>query len=122
MRTGRRKKMKTTKFRNIQSLDDIQKHKLRLGKKLRASEDSISEKTDLGKLLLGSSKSLGSFFDNKIMNVEDLEYLLPLGVKYISKLVKSKPNRKYLKRISIYSAIGSIAALLAYQYLGKRKE
>jgi hypothetical protein len=122
MRTGRRrKKMMTTKFRNIRTLDDIQRAKRRLGKKLRVTENSISKKTDLKKLLLDSTESMGSFFGNKNMNIERLEYLLPLGVNYILRLIKSKPTRKQIKRLSIYSGIGSVLALLVYQYLGKRK-
>ncbi len=123
MRTEkRRKKMKIMKFRKLQSLDDIHRLKLRLVKKLSVTEKSISEKTDISKLLLNSTKSMGSFFGNKSMNIDGLEYLLPLGVTYITKLIKSKPNRKYLKRLSIYAAIGSVTALFVYQYLGKRKD
>ena len=113
--------MKTTKFRSIRTLDEMHKVKLQLGKKLRVTENSISKKADLGKLLLGSTENLGSFSGSKSMDIEGLEYLLPLGVKYILTLIKSKPNRKYYKRLSVYSAIGSIVALFVYQYLGKRK-
>lgn len=117
----RRKKMKTMKFKNIRSLDDLHRHKLRLKRKLRVTENSISEKADVGRLLLGSTGSLGSFFGKKNKNIEGLEYLLPLGVRYINKLLKDKPNRRYYKRLSVYAAIGSIIALFVYQYLGKRK-
>lgn len=110
------------KFKDIRSLDDIQKRKRKLAKKLRRSENSLTEKADIGKILLNSTESLGSFFGRKSMPIEDLEYLLPLGFKYISKLVKSKPDKKYLKRFSIFFAIGSILALSSYQYLKKRED
>lgn len=123
MKTGRRrKKMNKTKFKNIHSLDDIHKLKLRLGKKLRATENSISTKTELGKLLLDSSENMSDFFSKQSIDIEDLEYLLPLGVKYFLKILKNKPARKQFKRISIYSGIGSILALFLYQYLEKRKD
>lgn len=113
--------MMTTKFNNIKSLDDIHNHKLRLEKKLRKTENSISEKTDMGKVLLDSTERIGSFLGDKSMVIEGLVYFLPLGVKYILKLINKNPGKKHKKNLIVYSAIGSVLAFLTYQYLKHRE-
>ena len=113
--------MKKTTFSNIQSLEDIQKYKLRLKKELKASEKIISTKTDLAGLLLNTNKNIRNIDIDEDCNINIIESLLPLGIKYILKLLKSKPSKKQLKRLAVYSSIGGIVAILAYQYIGKRK-
>jgi hypothetical protein len=110
------------KFENIHSLDDIHKVKRHLKKKMRVTEKSISDRTDLAKLLLNDNERLGRFYSEDNRNPEMLGNLLSLGIKHVFKLIKKKSNKKYLRRILIYSAIGSVLAFSVYQFLGKRQD
>ena len=110
------------KFKNIHSLEDIHKAKLRLNREIRGIEKSFSEKTDLGNIFLKAKEGPGSFFSADKRNPEMLSYLLPLGIKHILKLIKNKKNRKLIKRVLIYSVTGSILAFSVYQFIWKRKD
>ena len=117
--------MKKMIFSNIHSLEDIHKRKLRLNKKLSVIEKSISDKTELAKLLFNTNERLNSLFGKKDSKLEVIGYLLPLGIKYILKQIHNNPDRKHFKRLLIYSALGSVSALMIYQYLvnrGKKTE
>ena len=113
--------MKKMIFSNIHSLEDIHKLKLRLEKKLSVTEKSISDKTDVAKLLFSTNKGVSSFIGEKDSKLVIIGYLLPLGIKFLLKLIQNDPDRKLFKRLLIYSALGSVTALLVYQYLGNRK-
>jgi len=113
--------MKTTIFRNIHSLEDIKKRKLRLKKKLGVIEKSISDKTDVAKLLFDTKKGLSSLFDEKDSSLEIIASLLPLGIKYLFKNIQNIPGRKYYKSLIIYTALGGVSAFLVYKYLQQRK-
>jgi len=110
-----------TIFDDISSLEDIQKRKLRLEKKLRVNEKSISDKTDIINLLFNNKEGFGSFFGEKDSKMAIMENLLPLGVNYILKQIQNNPDKKLLKKLIIYSVFGSLSALLVYQYLKYRK-
>jgi len=114
--------MKTTIFSNIHSLEDIRKRKLRLQQKLNTTEKSISDKTDITKLLFNSNERLSGLFGEKDKTSEILGYLLPLGIKYLFRQIQNNPGKKPFKRVLIYSVFGSLTALMVYQYFKKRKE
>lgn len=114
--------MKTAIFSNIHSLEDIRKRKLRLQQKLDITEKSISDKTDITKLLFNSSERLSSLFGEKDKTSEIIGSLLPLGIKYLLRQIRNNPKKKPFKRVLIYSALGSLTAFLVYQYFKKRKE
>ncbi len=114
--------MKKMKFKDIHSLEDIVKVKRQLKKKVRVTEKSFSDRTDLRTLLLNDNKSSGSLFSEDNWNPEMLWYLLPLGIKRIFTYIQKKSNKKQFKRILKYSAIGSVLAFSAYQILVKRKD
>ena len=111
--------MKKTKFKNIHSLEDIREVRLQLKKKVKLTEKSISEKTDLGKILIGALGNKGGTSGDKESYLEALGYLLPAGLKYIIKILKKNTGKKQFKRLLIYSAIGGAIALSVYQVLGK---
>jgi hypothetical protein len=113
--------MKTKNFNNIRTLDDIQKQKLRLNKKIRLIEKSLTHKTDLAKLFFNPKEGLSSLFGETDNNPGIIGYLLPLGIKYVTSLFKKKPDKKRIKRLITYSAMGSITAFLIYQYMKYRK-
>ena len=111
--------MKKTKFKNIHSLEDIREARLRLKKKVKLTESYISEKTDLGKILIGAVGKKGSASSDKESYLEAIGYLLPAGFKYVLKTLKKNIGKKQFKRLLIYSAIGGALALTVYQVLGK---
>jgi hypothetical protein len=113
--------MKTKNFNNIRSLDDIQKQKLRLNKKIRLIEKSLTHQTDLAKLFFNPKEGLSSLFGETDSKLGIIGYLLPLGIKYLTSLFKKNPDKKQIKRLITYSAIGSITAFLIYQYMKHRK-
>jgi hypothetical protein len=114
-----RRKMKTTTFNNIYFLDDIQKRKRRLKKKLRVAEKSIIKEVDFGKSFFSSERRLSSLFDDieGDSTREIIGYLLPLGLKYVLKQIKKSPNKKLYKRLLIYTVLGSLSALMVYKYM-----
>ncbi len=113
--------MTMTIFNDISSLEDIQKRKLRLEKKLRATEKSISDKTDIFNLLSNNNEGSGSLFDEKDYKMAILANVLPLGITYLLKQIQNNPDKKLLKKLIIYSVFGSLSTLMAYQYLKYRK-
>ncbi len=113
--------MKTKIFSNIHSLEDIHKRKLRLEKKLSVSEKSISDTTDLAKLLFNTNERLSSFFDEQDTKLQIIGVLLVSGIKNMLKEIQNNPDKKLFKRLLIYSAIGSLSALLVYQFMENRK-
>ena len=113
--------MKKTKFKNIHSLDDIHKARLQLLKKVRQTEKSISVKTDLGKLLIDAFERKGGISGEKGSDLEYIVYLLPLGLKYVLKLLKNNTGKKRFRRLLIYAAIGGTLAISVYQVLGKEQ-
>jgi hypothetical protein len=117
----RKRKMKRTVFSNIQSLEDLHKRKLRLEKKLIVTEKSISEKTDIAKLLINTSKRAGSLSGENDSDLEVLGYLLPLGIKLLLKQIQNNPDKIPLKRLLFYFIVGSIPTLLVYKYMEKSK-
>jgi hypothetical protein len=114
--------MKKTKYRNLHSLDDIHNARLQLKKKMRLTEKSISKKTDLGKLLLGAFEKTSGIPIDKDSSVELIGYLLPVGLKYVLKLLKKNTGSKKLRRLLIYSAIGGALAITFYQVLAKKQQ
>jgi len=108
-------------YNNIHSLEDIHKQKLRLKKNLKGIEKSISEKTDIVKLLFSTGERKSSLLGEKNNKLGIIGYILPLGIKYILKQIKKNPLKKQYKSLIIYSAIGSVSAFLIYQYLKQRK-
>ena len=113
--------MKTMIYNNIHSLEDIHKQKLRLKKNLKAIERSISEKSDIVRLLLNTSERKSSSSGDKNNKLELIGYILTTGIKYIREQIKSNPQKKQYKSLIIYSAIGSVSAFMIYQYLKQTK-
>jgi len=111
-----------TIFSNIQSLEDIHKRKLRLEKELKLTEKSISEKTTIVNLLSNVNEKTSRFFGERNNNQELIKYLLPLGLKYVLKIIRNNPDRKLFRRVLIYTALGSVSAILVYQYLGNLRK
>ncbi|HUX95754.1 MAG TPA: hypothetical protein VMV47_08475 [Bacteroidales bacterium] len=115
------KKKRRTTFRNVHSLEDIQKLKLRLDKRLKVTEKSISEKTDIASLLFSTKKIQSGLSDEEVEKLGIAGYLLPLGIKYVIGQMQKKPNSKFIKRLLIYSALASVSAYMVYQFIDKRK-
>ena len=113
--------MMTTIYNNIHSLEDIHKRKLRLKKKLSVIEKSISDNTDVAKLLFNTNDGLSSLFAEKDSKLEITGYLLPLGIKYIIKQIQKSLDRKHYKTLIIYTVLGSVSAFLVYQYMKHRE-
>lgn len=114
--------MKMTIFSSIQSLEDIHKQKLRLRNKLRLTEKSISKKSSIVDLLFKKDERISSFFDEKNNIHELINYVLPLGLKYLLKIIRNNTNRKPNKRVLIYTILGSVSALLVYLYMGNLRK
>jgi hypothetical protein len=120
--TGRRKQMKKTmKFKNIHSLEDIHKVRLQLEKKMRLTEKSISEKTDLGMLFLDTFEKMGVISSDRARGTEFIDYLLPLGLQYTLSLIKKNTSRKQFRQLLLYSTIGGVLSFFVYHLLGKGK-
>ena len=113
--------MKKTKFKNIHSLEDIHKTRLKLKKKIRLTEKSISRKTDLGKLLIRSLEKKANIPGGMDSSPEVIGYLLPLGLKYVLGLFKRNISKKQFRRLLIFSAIGGALALSVYKIITRKK-
>ena len=111
----------TTIFKDIHSFEDIQKQKLALEKKLRVTEKSISEKTDLTRILFNNKAGLGRILGEKGGKTELIQNVLPLVINFIQKQIQNNPHMKLIRRVVIYSIFGSVSAFLVYKYLIYRK-
>ena len=113
--------MKKSIFDDIHSFEDIQKQRLRLEKKLKETEKSISEKTDITRLLFNPKKAHSGFGSGTDYKTVIVESILPLGINLILKVIRDNLDKKLLKKIIIYSIYGSVSALLVYSYLNYQK-
>jgi hypothetical protein len=112
--------MKKSIFDKIHSLEDIQKKRLRLEKKLKETGESFSDTTDLSQLLKPGKAKGRSYFETDY-KLAIIESLLSLGVEYIGKRMQNSQDKKLIKKLIIYSVFGSISALLVYNYINNRK-
>ena len=112
---------KAVKYKNIHNLEDLRKVKLKLEKKIRLTEKSISEKTDFGKLLLGTFQKMGNISSDKINGPEVIGYLFPAALHFILKNLKNDLSKKQIKRLMVYTVIGGLVAFTFYKVLGKRQ-
>jgi len=115
-------KMKVMKFRNIHSLEDLHRQKVKLKKKLSLTEQSISSKTDIGKLLVSSSDKISGSFSEPNGNIEILGALLPIGIKYLTRQIKKNPDKKKVRKLLIYLAIGGAASFMVYKFIRNRNK
>jgi len=113
--------MKKSIFDDIHSFEDIQKQRLRLEKKLRDTEKSISEKTDITRLLFKTKKGHSGFDSETDYKTVIIGSVLPLGINLIMKMIRDNLDKKVLRKIIIYSIYGSVSALLVYSYFNYQK-
>ena len=113
--------MKKTNFKNIRTLEDIHRARQRLRKKMKMTEKSVSEKTELGKLILGAVKGTGEVLSGKSGGHESLGYLLPVVLQYVLRFLKKNTGRKQFRRLLIYSAIGGALALSVYRIINRQE-
>lgn len=114
--------MKRPIFDDIHSLKDIQKQKARLEEKLKATEKSFSDKTDITRLIFRARKGMNRFSGKKDFKLEIIESLLPLGIELIVGLMRKKLDKRLAKRLIIYSIYGSVFAFVIYKYLNSQEE
>lgn len=115
------KMKKKAKFSNVHSLEDIRDLKLRLNKKIRVTEKSISDKTDIIGYLFNIKEIKGGLNDENGDKQGIAGYLIKLGIKYVMELLQKKSTSKSVKRFLFYSALAGVSAFAVYKFMEKRK-
>ena len=114
--------MKKKIFKDIYSLEDIQKQRLRLGKKLKVTVNSLSDKTDVANILFKSDKREDHTETGEDIMLEMIEFLLPLGIDFISRHLQNNMDKKHFKRLVILFIAGNLSALWIYNSLNNKKK